>query len=92
MYGLAQSLPPPNMTPMTPHCPSSLSSLYDQLQNPSDFYNVSANSTEINPNTGIPYGFFHYPLANYPDGYPVLFDINLSTKRALELLVYLQVG
>jgi hypothetical protein len=25
-----------------------------------------------------PYAFWHLPLSNLPDGYPVFFDINLS--------------
>jgi hypothetical protein len=28
-----------------------------------------------------PYAFWHLPLSNLPDGYPVFFDINLSQVR-----------
>lgn len=31
-------------------------------------------------------------LLGYEDGYPVFYDIHLSEKRALELLVYLKDG
>ncbi len=41
---------------------NSESSLYDQTQLISDFYDTSNSSLQINNATGLPFGFFHYPL------------------------------
>ena len=37
--------------------------LYNSILQPSDFYNTTEGSNEVNPLTGLPYGFFHYPLS-----------------------------
>ncbi|GAX81803.1 hypothetical protein CEUSTIGMA_g9231.t1 [Chlamydomonas eustigma] len=70
----------------------SQSSLYDAKLLISDYYNTSAHSTEVNNSTGAPFGFFHYPLRNYEDGYPVLFDTHLSQQRVQQMLTYVQDG
>jgi Polycystin cation channel len=40
----------------------------------------------------VPFGFFHYSLADTPDGFPVWFDINLSEDQAQYWYNYLQEG
>eukprot|EP00883_Tetradesmus_obliquus_P001212 jgi/Sobl393_1/11292/SZX78320.1 len=39
-----------------------------------------------------PYAFWHLPLANLPDGYPLFFDINLSQVGAQTWLSWVQEG
>lgn len=39
-----------------------LSSIYKPGLVAADFYDASANASEINPNTGLPYGFFHHAI------------------------------
>ena len=73
-------------------CAFSLSSLYNGGVNASDYYNMSANSSDINPNSGLPYGFFHYPLQGLPDGYPLLVSAALNKQRAQETLEYIRDG
>jgi hypothetical protein len=53
---------------------------------------MSLGSTEMDPNSGLPYGFFHHPLEGLQDGYPVLVSSTISEKRALETLQYIQYG
>mmetsp|Transcript_8258 Transcript_8258/g.24923 ORF Transcript_8258/g.24923 Transcript_8258/m.24923 type:complete len:2121 (-) Transcript_8258:1576-7938(-) len=69
-----------------------LSTLHIKGAAASDYYNTSASSYEVNPVTGMPFGFFHHPLQGYQDGYPVLFDTHVSEKRMLQLLSYVQDG
>ncbi len=41
----------------------SLSPLYNADLDPAAYYNYTTNSTvDLNPNTGLPWGFFHHPL------------------------------
>ncbi len=70
----------------------SVSSLYDGNAQAGDYYNTSAGAYEIDQGTGVPYGFFSYPLDGLPLGYPVLFDTHISPFRATELLTYLKDG
>ena len=70
----------------------SVSSLYDRNAQAGDYYNTSANAFEIDQDTGVPYGFFHYPMEGFPSGYPVLFDTHISSLRVSQLLTYLQDG
>jgi len=58
-------------------------------QSPEGFYSASAG--ELNP-FGVPYGFFHAPLAGFDDGYPVLVDVQLPTKRVKQTLTQLKDG
>ena len=58
----------------------------------SDYYNTSEHSDDIDPNTGLPYGFFHYPMEGLPDGYPLMVSAGISEKRARETLQVLQYG
>ena len=53
---------------------------------------MTLGSTEMDPNSGLPYGFFHHPMEGLPDGYPVLVSSTISEKRALETLQYIQYG
>ena len=66
--GFSLSLPlnlcPPPPAPLSPwFAPISKSSLFDQTLSISDFYDVSVNSSELSPTTGMPFAFFHYPLS-----------------------------
>jgi hypothetical protein len=45
--------------------------LYNPDLNATDWYNVTEGSGEMSP-TAVPYGFFHYSLPGYPEGYPLL--------------------
>jgi hypothetical protein len=40
------------------------------------FYNTSAHAGDIGPR-GVPYGFFHRPIAGLPRGFPVAFEVRL---------------
>ena len=71
---------------------SRVSALYNTNAKASDYYDISINSTEISQLTGLPFGFFPYPLDGYKDGYPVLFDSHINRERALQLLTYLNDG
>ncbi len=70
------------------------STLYSPKVNASDFYNMTDMSQARAGQNGasLPFGFFHHPLSEYPDGYPVVFDTHLSMKRAQTLLLYLGDG
>ena len=57
-----------------------------------DFYDEGPNSTQLDPSSGLPFGFFQYPLRGYVDGYPVLIDSHLNAQRAIEVLTYLKDG
>ena len=57
--------------------------------NQTDYYD---NATEISPNSGLPYGFFHHPMEGLQDGYPVLVSAAVSERRALQTLLYIQYG
>ena len=77
----------------TPTCyPYSLSPLYNAALDKADYYDTSANTTEIGTNSGLPYGFFHHPMEGLPDGYPVLVSAAISMRRALQTLQYIQYG
>ncbi|GAX77704.1 hypothetical protein CEUSTIGMA_g5147.t1 [Chlamydomonas eustigma] len=69
-----------------------LSSLYNQNLSISDYYNTSAGSRDLNNLTGSPYGFFHYPLTGYPNGYPVVFTPHLPAAQSRNILTYLYDG
>jgi hypothetical protein len=66
--------------------------LYSPVVDSSKFYNVSLGSAEIDPNSGLPFGFFHHPMEGLSDGYPVLVSSAISEKRALQTLQYIQHG
>ena len=72
--------------------PCSLSPLYNAALDKADYYDTSANTTEIGTNSGLPYGFFHHPMEGLPDGYPVLVSAAVSERRALQTLQYIQYG
>jgi hypothetical protein len=68
------------------------SSLYKPLLNPFDFYNMSIGSGEVNPATGLPYGFFASSLPGRSKGYPILVSSHVSGARAKEELLYMLDG
>ena len=70
----------------------SLSPLYNSALNASDYYNISTDYEELNPNNGMPYGFFHHPMEGLSDGYPVVVSSAISLRRALQTLQYIQYG
>ena len=70
----------------------SLSPLYDASVSVSDYYNNSKHSDDINTNTGLPYGFFHYPMEGLKDGYPLVVSAGISEKRAHETLKFIEYG
>lgn len=57
-----------------------------------DWYNTSTNASDVNPFTGVPYGFQHVPMPGMADGYPLLFSGYLSEARASDLLTYARDG
>ena len=69
----------------------SLSPLYDASIDVSNYYNSSDHS-DINNNTGLPYGFFHFPMEGLQDGYPLVVSSGISEKRAHETLQFLEYG
>ncbi|KAG2493793.1 hypothetical protein HYH03_008013 [Edaphochlamys debaryana] len=69
------------------------------LGNPT--YNVAFLNQTVNPAPycaelynpqKLPYAFHHYPLRNKAEGFPVLFDINLSQQGAQAWYTYLSEG
>lgn len=56
-----------------------------------DYYNSSAESREIS-DYGLPLPFESRTLGNYPDGYPVVFEIGLGQAAAQRVLQFLQTG
>jgi hypothetical protein len=68
------------------------SSLYKPLLDPSDFYNMSIGSGEVNPATGLPYGFFASSLHGRSKGYPILVSSYVSGARAKQELLYMLDG
>ena len=54
--------------------------LYMPGLDPSSYYNMSS-PLEVNPLTGLPFAFFHQPVPNRPDGYPVFISEYLSQSR-----------
>ena len=58
--------------------------------NATDYYN--STDKELNPDNGMPYGFFHQPMEGLPDGYPVVVSSAISLRRALQTLQYIQYG
>ena len=90
IYFNAQSRHSSCPTPSPSEC--SVSALYNATTKVSDYYDTSPDSIEIDQLTGLPFGFFPYPLDGYEDGYPVLFDSHINRKRALQLLTYLNDG
>ena len=69
--------------------PCSLSPLYNAALNKTDYYD---DTSEISPNSGLPYGFFHHPMEGLPDGYPVLVSAAISLRRAVQTLQYIEYG
>lgn len=67
------------------------STLYNPNLDPSLYYNMSS-PLEVNPLTGLPYAFFHQPIPNRPNGYPVLVSEYLSQSRAGQTYEFLQDG
>ena len=57
-----------------------------------DYYNTSANTTEVAPYTGTPYGFFHKQLPNFASGFPVVFDNRLMANDSSRLMSILSEG
>ena len=66
--------------------------MYDASVDASDYYNTSDHSGDIDPNTDLPYGFFHYPMEGLKDGYPLVVSAGISEKRARETLQVLKYG
>ena len=64
------------------------SSLFDiSLSNMSSwYYNTSAGSPDIDPNTGLPFGFFHYELPGFASGYPLFVDVRDPVARVKEMM------
>ena len=81
------SIPPLSAPLALPPC--SLSPLYNAALDKTDYYD---NTTEVSPNSGLPYGFFHHPMEGLQDGYPVLVSAAVSERRALQTLQYIQYG
>ena len=70
----------------------SLSPLYDASVDASDYYNTSEHSEDMNPNSGLPYGFFHHPMEGLQDGYPLVVSAGISEKRVRETLQFIEYG
>ena len=70
----------------------SLSPLFDASISISDYYNNSEQSNDININTGLPYGYFHYPMEGLKDGYPLVVSAGISEKRAHQTLKFIEYG
>ena len=49
-------------------------------------------SLEMDPISGLPFGFFHQPMEGLSDGYPVLVSSAISEKRAVQTLQYIEYG
>eukprot|EP00897_Mesotaenium_endlicherianum_P009733 jgi/Mesen1/8789/ME000527S08290 len=64
------------------------SSMFDPTLNAKDFYPDPSLFTANN----VPLGFFHRKIKGYPDGFSVIFDINLSHDQAVARLQYLEDG
>lgn len=58
------------------------STLYNPAANISDYYDTSPGSTEVSE-FGLPYGFFHYPIQGYPDGFPVFIPVQSDMSHAM---------
>lgn len=71
---------------------NSISPLYNADMDSSSYYNTTEGSNEVNPNTGLPYGFFHHPLTGYEDGYPLLISGYLSEIRSQQSLQFISTG
>ncbi|GFR50777.1 hypothetical protein Agub_g13042 [Astrephomene gubernaculifera] len=67
------------------------SELYASSAIAGDFYNTSTGSPELNA-AGLPYGFYHEPLEQFPAGYPVLLDTRLSAQRAQQAITFVRDG
>lgn len=46
----------------------------------------------MDPESGLPFGFFHSPMEGLADGYPVLVSSAIGQKRAMQTLQYMQHG
>lgn len=68
--------------------PNAKYDLWDPLAK--QFTNPSPKCAQLYRPTGLPYAFHFYPLKDKHDGFPFVFDINLSQDRANRWLDYLQ--
>ena len=46
----------------------------------------------MDPASGLPFGFFHYPMEGLREGYPVLISSAIGQNRAVQTLQYMQYG
>lgn len=66
--------------------------LADPFSKTDSFVNLEPFCANLYNMRNVPFGFFHYPLSDKQDGFPVWFDINLSEDQAQYWYSYLEEG
>eukprot|EP00892_Ulva_mutabilis_P009580 jgi/Ulvmu1/6995/UM033_0053.1 len=66
--------------------------LVDPFAKTESFVNLNPFCANLYNMRNVPFGFFHHPLSDKPDGFPVWFDINLSEDQAQYWYRYLEEG